>query len=442
MDVPLPLLDHEIERAVAESRAARLELTDGAEPAPPLEIHRRVSSRSTWLELGELAGADPLAAAERDWVHLLTLERVLWSDRVRVATAWREPTIAMRDPESVRISPFEARRRLLREPVVARRRAWGDALARGSGALADAVRVLAERTAQAGGQLDAASTERLELPADPPEAIAAAASRLLDATAPLHERAGAWPDALGAALGRDAAAGWPAHLGARWLEDVFRGTGLCDGLELRVGALPEPLGAASFARALAGLGAAIAAADAPPSAPFCMAHPPFDLRAARRAGLFASLAADPLFGRRVLGLGRDASREQAGRVARALLVSLRLDAARVLLRGGLLLSPRERPERFEEVTARALGAPIPPSLAGVLPMLSAHDATRFAGTVLAASDRRSLIERFDEDWFKNPAAARALREEDAVLPASTRTTAEALEAGRDALVSVASALMS
>src|SRR5262249_25898498 len=153
-----------------------------------------------------------------------------------------------------------------------------------------------------------------------------------------------------------------------------------------------------------------------------------DLRRARRAALFAGLAADPVFGARALKIGRGRARDQARGVARALLISLRLDAARVLLRGALVLPRRERAARFEEITAAALGVPIPPSLAGVVPRLGPDDPARFAGALLAARDRRALVEGFDEDWFKSPHAAHAIREEDAA-PASHTVKEDALEAG-------------
>src|SRR5262249_38881735 len=147
------------------------------------------------------------------------------------------------------------------------------------------------------------------------------------------------------------------------------------------------IGAASFARALGAFGAALAHEGAARGF-FALAHAPFDLRKARRAALFAGLAADPIFFTRALGLGRGRARDQARGVARALLISLRLDAARVLLRGALSLPRREREARFEEITAAALGVPIPPSLAGVVPRLGPDDPARFAGALLAARDRR------------------------------------------------------
>ncbi|HSO00734.1 MAG TPA: hypothetical protein VLS89_20720, partial [Candidatus Nanopelagicales bacterium] len=44
----------------------------------------------------------------------------------------------------------------------------------------------------------------------------------------------------------------------------------------------------------------------------------------------------------------------------------------------------------------------------------------------AARDRRLLVERFDEDWFRNPRAAEAIRGEDEVFPAAPGLLAPAV----------------
>jgi hypothetical protein len=165
-----------------------------------------------------------------------------------------------------------------------------------------------------------------------------------------------------------------------------------------------------------------------------MACAPFDLRRARRSALFASLVADPVFGRRMLGLGRDAARDQARGVARSFGLTVRLAAMRAMFRGLLALPESARAHRFEEITAATLGAPIPVALAGVVPRLAPADATTFLGFLLAALDRRALVERFDEDWFRNPNAARAIREEDAAPAAFRRAPAALLAAGLSELV--------
>ncbi|MEJ7730909.1 MAG: hypothetical protein WKG00_17040 [Polyangiaceae bacterium] len=64
----------------------------------------------------------------------------------------------------------------------------------------------------------------------------------------------------------------------------------------------------------------------------------------------------------------------------------------------------------------------------MLPLLRPGDGGRFAGLLLAAGDRQRLYQAFDEDWFRNPRAATALREEHAAPPELHATGAE-IEAG-------------
>jgi hypothetical protein len=450
MDVPLEVIDREVCRARAKLGAARASLARaesadgedqplGWEDAPnPLAPHRRVATRATWLELGDAAGAAPLRA----WVYALTLDRVLWPDEARVAAAWQRPSIALeeRGVRATIASPRDLLLAVLREPSTERRRIFASALAEGAAPVQDAARIYAERRAEAARLLDPHAQGPVEIPIATEEgndrgaAFAAAASRLLADTRALVDPAPAWSAALAAAVGRAHAEGWPARLGPRWLFDLFHAGPLTEGLMLALPPLPAPFGAASFARTLGAFGGSLADAAAP-RIPFSTSRPPFDARRHRRAGLFASLAADPVFGVRALGLGRGRARDQARGVARAMLVTLRLDAARVLLRGALEVPPREGGARFEEHTAAALGVPIPASLLGVVPRLGPEDAVRFAGSLVAATDRRALIDRYDEDWFRSPHAARAIREEDALPFSSTAPiTSAALEAGVSEIV--------
>jgi hypothetical protein len=79
-------------------------------------------------------------------------------------------------------------------------------------------------------------------------------------------------------------------------------------------------------------------------------------------------------------------------------------------------------------------------LGGLVPRLGPDDPARFAGALLAAADRRRLVDRFDEDWFRSPHAGRALREEDASPPSSRAVPAASLEAGLAEIVRVLGAL--
>jgi hypothetical protein len=433
MDVPLPLLEREVARAAAASAAARAALARGDLEGPsPLARMRDASSRATYLDLCD--SPDPLAATLRPWVAALTLDRVLYVDEVRLAAAWRAPSIIVEEPGLGRFvaSPRDLLHRVLADPEPRRRPILADALARGAAPVADAARHLAERRAEA-ARLLGVDLDALEIPIDPPAALASSAAALLVETAPYLVPAERWDGALAAALGREATEGWPARLSSRWLFDLFGRSRLTEGLRIAPAALPPALGAASFARALASFGAALAEVDGPRAAPFALARAPFDLRVQRRAALFATLAADPVFFARAFDLGRARARDQARVVARALLASIRLDAARVLLRGLLVRPERERRAVFEDETARALGVSFPASLAGVIPRLGPADPSRLAGELLALGDRRVLIEQSDEDWWRNPHAAELVRAEDVEIP-RPRAPAEALSRGITELV--------
>jgi hypothetical protein len=431
MDVPLPILEREVERAATAAAHGLARLARGEDlGAPgPLARLRRPSTRETWLELGE--SKDPLAAPLRAWVAELTLTRVLWADHARLAAAWHTPSIPVEQSgvSAFLGSPRELLRRLLADPAPGRRRVFADALAGGAAPVASAARRLADRRAEA-TRLLGPGAARHTIPTEPPTALLALAERVLADTAAFgRDPGGDWDEALAATLGRSAVDGWPARLNNRWLFDLFHHGPLLEGLRLELPPLPAALGAASFARALGSFGAALADADGPRSAPFALCRAPFDLRRARRAALFASLPADPVFTARALGVGRWRARDQAREVARALALSLRLDAARVLLGDALLLPERQRDARFEERTYAALGVPLPVALSGVVPRLGPGDPTRLVGAILALGDRRRLVESFDEDWFQSPHAGLALREEDSVVPASPFVAAAAVEAG-------------
>src|SRR5262245_48338226 len=109
MDVSPIVLDREIARAAQALAKARRARGPDAELDDPLAEHRRVSTRTLYDELespsGPSAPAEPLRAALRAWVAVLTLERVLSPDSARVAAAWRAETIELDKPEVARTSP-------------------------------------------------------------------------------------------------------------------------------------------------------------------------------------------------------------------------------------------------------------------------------------------------------------------------------------------------
>lgn len=418
MDLAPHDIDQRIARAAGQWRAAARALRKAPQASRynVLESYRAVTTRSMWLELAERA-KDPILAAARSWVYALVLERVGWPARVLVAEALHAPTMEVPDLEPARLSPRTTLDRVLTDPEADRRRFYVDAFVRGVGALRDASFVMAERRAEAIRKLGIDAPDALEVPLDPATSLERLAERVLQATAQFVPRDfRRWDEVLAFGLARDAGEGWPARLSLRWFTELFASTGLLDGLVLPSFDPPKLLGAASFVRAFALFGRVYAETDVLRSAPFVFVRSPFDLRVARRAALFGTLPVDPVFGVRALGLGRTRARDQSRQIARALLVTLRMDALRVLLRGIALLSARARHERFEELTARAFGVSFPPELEFVVPNLGPGDPTRLLGTLLAISDRLSLVERFDEDWFRSPHAALAIRAEQAELP--------------------------
>lgn len=421
MDLAPHDIDQRIARAAGHWRSASRALRKDPEASRNnvLELHRAVTTKSMWIELGERAerAKDPILAAARSWVYALVLERVCWPARVLVADAWHAPVIEVADLEPARLSPRTVRDRVLTDPESDRRRFYVRAFEHGTKSLRDASFVLAERRAEALRKLGVSDADAYEVPLDQPAALTRLAERVLEVTAPFAPRGfRRWDEVLGYGLARDAGEGWPARLSLRWFTELFAGTGLLDGLSLPAIDPPKLLGAVSFVRALALFGRVYAETDVSRSAPFVFIRSPYDLRVARRAALFGSLPIDPVFGARALNLGRARAMDQARLITRSLIVTLRLDALRVLLRGQELLSLRARQERFEEFSARALGVSLPSDLEFVVPNLSPSDPTRLLGTLLAVADRRSLIERFDEDWFRSPHAAEAIRAEQAELP--------------------------
>jgi hypothetical protein len=421
--MPMDLAPHEIDQRIARAAATWRDASRALRKDPDasrynvLESHRAVTTRSMWIELGERAAKDPLLAAARVWAYALTLERVCWPARVKVADALHASVIEVPDLEAARLSPRTVFERVFTDVEADRRRFYADAFVRGAGGVRDASFVMAERRAEAIRKLGVDDVDALEVPLDPSTSLVGVAERVLEVTEPFVPTGfRCWDEVLAFGLARDAGEGWPSRLSLRWFTDLFAATGLLDGLVLPAIEPPPLLGATSFVRALALFGRVYAETDVSRSAPFVFVRSPFDLRVARRAALFGSLPIDTVFGVRALGLGRVRAADQARRIARALVIMLRLDALRVLLRGIELLSPRVRRERFEEQTARAFGVAFPKDLEFVVPHLGPNDPTRLLGTLLAVADRRSLVERFDEDWFRSPHAALAIRAEQAELP--------------------------
>jgi hypothetical protein len=432
-------LDREVLEAHEAARRADRAVADGASAATldPFARFRHVSLKASFVELSGLP-SDPLVEGLADWVGHLTLERVTFLDRAAVLETWNDASHRGRSLEGA-WSPRRLLAAILREPAEGRRRELAQELAVASARTASAARHASERSREATKLLGARPGAGSWGVGD--DAIVESARSLarLAREALGTDDGERWEETIVRGLGRDAGEGWPAAIRPRFVAQVFPGATLMGGLDPKLGTLPDPLGAASFARALGSLGAALAEADRPRGVPFSIARSPDDPLVAKRRALFAGLAAEPAFGRRVLGLGRVAAREQARKIARALVASLRVEALRPLLWAALGEGPRRAIQIADEETAAALGAPLPPTLLGALPAVGRGSARAFAALVLGAADLERMRETFDEDWFENPKAHEALRDEHQQIASSRKVTPEGLA---QAVASLGSAVRS
>jgi hypothetical protein len=393
------------------------------EPANPLLRFREVLRKDMYEEIGGVP--DPLLGpALKVHVGRLTLARVLWDDEVRVARGWSEACVELEDrvvlprlPAGVgaelangrRVAPKTLLAAVMIDPEDPRRRGVAEALVRAAHErLRDPIRFHADRRARAAAQLGA-SLDALDLPA-PHFTVDAAALDLITGTAGVAERFAPWDRGVARVLAREAVSGWPSRLGPRWVLSIFGGTDLLRGIVLEDVRLPLALGGASFARAVAAFGEAFGEAAAPSGAPFSILRPALDLRPLRIGALLGMLVGERTFARRAMELGPGASIDHARTFARAQLASLRLRAAGVRIRVSLFPVRDDLDDRYREETARAWGEPLPPELAGVLPRVTHDSSARFVAVLLAALDRRRLIEALDEDWYRNPRCSEVLRE--------------------------------
>jgi hypothetical protein len=385
----------------------------------PLERWRHVTGQSTYDALGALTPSVldvPLRDALRRWVHALLQARLARPQVAEIARVRAEASARITVPEARLVAWDEAWRGVLASPTSVERDAWIDAAAQRGPAIAAIVRSQAER------RTEVARRKGLEhedpLVPFPAAALVAAAEAVLARTQDLAsallreartrgELADDPPlagDAIAIAVARDAPEGWPARLAPRWLESTFGE--LSRGLRLQLAPLPAPVGASSFARACASFGAALRVAGASPSLPFALARDPQFVAKHRFACVFGALPASPAFQRRILGHGARIAANQARVLGRTALFAARWEAARYLLSPHGTLPARDR---FEDVTTRLLGAPLPAALTGAFPARYDDGAARLAGLLTAPELAAQLVDRFDVDWFANPRAVPALR---------------------------------
>ncbi|MGH7284281.1 MAG: hypothetical protein ACRELY_22365, partial [Polyangiaceae bacterium] len=104
-----------------------------------------------------------------------------------------------------------------------------------------------------------------------------------------------------------------------------------------------------------------------------------------------------------LGLGAPDAEKNRRSLAFSALFEARVRAAHVLL------SRASSRPLFEEVTFRVFRSPLDARLHGAWPIAQDDALARFVASLRAPLLVRSFVERFDDDWFKNPRAFESLR---------------------------------
>ena len=318
------------------------------------------------------------------------------------------------------------------------RRKAGEALAELAGPLSEGHLQALDRRAGAAG-----ATPLLHVAEVGSDQVAAAAAQLLRRTddAARERQHRGWVEGFHAAVGRDADEGWPAQLRPRWLAETLAAGALTARVDLDGIETTAAWGGSSFSRALGQLGVAALDAGRPVDMPLALHQHPWGTRRHQRRALFASLPLELSFARRVMGLGRDRARDHQRTMASALLCSLRLDALRVVLAAAWPDGRVQLSERFAEISEQLFGVPAPPTLLAVLPQLRSGDGGSFVGALQSIEQRDSLVRRFDEDWFRNPAAIGWLGQQDTLPRADLRLEKGALSSSVDRLGRWADALL-
>ena len=460
--------------ALASSGPGALEVEA---PACPLEPFRAVSGRRAYDALVLAApghGASALPASLARWVAHLTLARVGWDLEVDEAKALRPPPAAPEPPAELpgpalltlldspdALAAFTARAARVTERVLAPREARRERLdeaARRLGLPGRFGRAVLQREVVPGvsspppapaaapsSLVVAASADLIAVlaaeltpaPRAAPDSalpgvgeaeLRAAAERVLQATEGLaravvgraHKARTGRPglaslDALRATLGRESAGvDWPARLTPEWLHARFTALG---GAARPAARAPRPLGAASFLLAAARYGEALHREECLRYAPFPLAHDPQFVDAHRTGALLALCVASPPFLARELGAGRGAAADASKVLAACLLFGLRARATAMLV---ALDGPRSPVARSAD---DAVGGPRA-AVAHLSPRAADDEPARFVAALTAREHHEALVATFDDDYYRNPRAARALRARFA-LPALATTFVDA-----------------
>jgi len=418
---------HELDHTL-RTTAREFELSGSIGPDGQSTLPERLADDETLAWLREARGKDPLAESLERWLLRLREHAECAPRRRKLGEALNTTLHPVREPESGLRTLGDLLRTALARP--AERAALLRSFFGAAGGLSEQVKRLWEERAQFAERVGA-SLASFEV-ASP--AVLPAARDFLSQTRDAYQTLGidGGERLLTLALAEDAHEGWPSRLSSRSVAALLPEPEWFEGLRLAPFSLPEAHGAASFARAFGAVGRALADAAAARRTPFVMTRDVFDAQRENMGALLSLLPTSRAFATRRLGLGAGSATDHVRSLSRTALVSARTAAFRVLLRELLLGGSRSLQQNFGELAELAFGFELPLPVAGAFIRARPRDTQRFAALLQASRTTSALIERHDEDWFRNPRAIRELRAE-LEQPLPPGPDAEALSAGGRAL---------
>jgi hypothetical protein len=426
-------LDRELGRSVREVRRAVRALHEGDSRAE-LELPPVLMDPET-LERVRASANDALSPAILRWLQWLhALVATLPSERALL----REYRVSEHALDRPLAGSFNLRQLLghaLRDRE--RRPALFALLAERGGSLRDAH----ARALDSAAQLESSAALRavLELPCRELEQHAASfLSSTADAYASLSITD--LSELIETGLAHGAADGWPRRLELRSLSELLGHASWLDGLRLEPGSMPAPIAPASFMRGFLRLGAAWVDGLTAARVPYALHAEPLGLPRRSYGALFGLLALERAFLTRQLGLGRERARAYARALSASALVFVRQRALELVLRSAALRGRAAYEQAFVEQWQRAFGFELEPRFAGVLLRFRLDAGQRFAGPLLAHEMFEQLVQRHDDDWFRNPRAVEELRAQ-ASLPARASCEPERLDTGARELLRRLTALL-
>jgi hypothetical protein len=377
-----------------------------ADPSGPFIGVPPITERTAFAELQSFPGELPIRHPLERWFYRLADARVNAPFVRRIACFWRSDRVETESLKETNLTRADLLRRVLRDGP-ARHQSWSE-LEKSLDAEGPSPSELWQRRDELAKR---AGFENLENVLDPVEGTRELVEQWQERSAPitgdvLPREALA---SLSVGMSMEASRGWPVHISAPSMARLLGEKTWMSLAPVKEPRWPELLGPSSFMRALYHLGGSLAGAWAPESCAFVLSHDPWKLESHRLGALVSSLALNESWHFRVLGSNKDQARLQVRALARSVLLESRWLCLKVGLRAAAVESRNALNSAFAELSYRCLGFELPTSLAGYVPRLGRSDAQRLLGLWLGIADQMSLIQTFDEDWYRNPRAIETLR---------------------------------